>query len=223
MKSSSNHSRRRQPPPIVHKTLAVVSGLAVVILAVFSPIYVGASEQSTYGSGGYGNCLYGTCPLTVTSTASLAVDVMPTAGGVCTIASQDVDVLTDNTSGFTLSATTTTTTTAMVSGGDQLPASGGTAASPVTLANNTWGYRVDSSTIGTFGTGPTSAQTNAAAPSVTFAGMPASNGTPATLRSTATTANPAVTTKVWYGSCANITQPPGSYSVSVLYTAVLNN
>lgn len=223
MKKHSFHSRQRQFLPTVHRTLAVISGLTVIVLAVFSPIYVGASEQSTYGSGGYGNCLYGTCPLTVTSTASLAVNVMPTAGGVCTIASQDVSVQTDNTSGFVLSATTTTTATAMVSGSDQLPASSGTAASPVTLANNTWGYRVDSSTIGAFGAGPTSAQTNAAAPSVTFAGMPASSGTPATLRNTSTTANPAVTTKVWYGSCANISQPPGDYAVSVLYTAVLNN
>lgn len=223
MKKLSLHSRLLPFLPTVHRTLAIVSGLAVVLLAVFSPVYAGASEQSTYGSGGYGNCLYGTCPLTVTSTASLAVNVMPTAGGVCTIASQDVSVQTDNTSGFVLSATTTTTTTAMISGSDQLPASSGTAASPVTLANNTWGYRVDSATIGTFGAGPTSAQTNSTAPSVKFAGMPASNGTPATLATTSTTANPAVTTEVWYGSCANISQPPGDYAVSVLYTAVLNN
>jgi hypothetical protein len=90
---------------------------------------------------------------------------------------------------------------------------------PLAQAANAWGYRVDS--VGGFGAGPTSGQNSAAiSGTIKFAGMPA-NSSPNTLKATATTASNDTTT-VWYGVTANTTQPTGTYSDSVTYTATAN-
>ncbi len=185
--------------------------------------YANSTEESNYGDGGYGLCDYGSCLLTLTSSDTVDLSVMPNAAGLCTVQPDAVGVTTSNSSGYVLTFTTSTTSTNMVSGANTMATSSGTQSSPISLANNTWGYRVDSSTIGTFGTGPTSSQTSSSRPSVLFAGAPASNGTAATLASSNIAASPTVTTNVWYGVCASTSQPSGVYSVSVLYTAVAND
>ncbi len=87
------------------------------------------------------------------------------------------------------------------------------------MSVNTWGYRVDG--IGGFGAGPTSAQSSAAiSGSIKFAAVPAT-GSPNTIKTTTGTAS-SDTTSVWYGIAANTTQPNGTYTNSVTYTATAN-
>lgn len=193
--------------------------LAILVMLPISTV-ADTTDTTTYGSGNYGNCNYGACSITLSSNGAVSVDVTPTGSGSCTIQKDDVSVLTDNSTGYTLQITTSTTATAMTSGGNSVATSSGTPASPMTLANNTWGYRVDS-TFG-FGSGPTSAQSNVTTPSLTFSGVPASNQTPNTLVNASSAADPAVDTPVWYGLCANSTQASGTYTVQVTYTAVTN-
>ena len=113
------------------------------------------------------------------------------------------------------------TTTHLVSGGNSVATSSGTQASPVNLAVNTWGYRVDS--LSGFGAGPTTAQTNQPTSSYSFAGIPASDQTAHTLKTTSAPADPAETTAVWYGVRIDTTKPSGTYTDLVTYTAVTNN
>ena len=131
-----------------------------------------------------------------------------------------MSILTDNTNGYSLTATTSGTNTALVSGGNSINASSGTFGSPVALSLSSWGYRVDG--LGSFGAGPTTAQSNVSPSSTTFAGMPASNQTPITLANTSSPADPAQITTVWYGVCANLSSSNGTYSTQVVYTAATN-
>jgi len=153
-----------------------------------------------------------------TSNGTVAANVTPTGGGAQTIASDTLTVSTNDTLGYTLQIADTDATTTLVSGGNTIPASAGSQASPIAQAVNTWGYRVDG--VGGFGAGPTSGQNSAAIGSVTFAGMPASSS-PNTIKTTSTTASNDTTT-VWYGVAENTSQPTGTYSDSVTYTATAN-
>jgi hypothetical protein len=182
-----------------------------------------AAADSTYGSGLYGSCQYGGCSITVSSNGTVNLDVSPVAGGNCTVQSDSVGVLTDNSNGYVLSVTDSTTNTNLVNGSNTISASSGTYGSPSALATNSWGYRVDG--LGSFGSGPTTAQSNVTASSIsslTFAAMAASNQTPVQLADTSAPADPAQTTNVWYGVCADQTQPNGTYSTQVTYTAITN-
>jgi len=116
--------------------------------------------------------------------------------------------------------TTSTTNNAMQGASTSLASSTGTPSAPTTLAVNTWGYRVDG--LASFGAGPTTAQSSGSVPSVTFAGVPASNQSSTQVAYSASPANPAQDTKVWYGICANSSIPAATYSVTVVYTAVTN-
>ena len=173
----------------------------------------------TYGAGTYGTCQYGTCSISITSSAAVNLVVNPVPCSVrCTVASNQVDVSTEASTGFTLTQSSTTAQTALGdAGGATIPIVGGTVGAPVALAANQWGFRVDS---GAFGTGPTSAVSDSTIPSLTFASIGAST-TPALVATTAAAATPA-TTMVWYGLCADMQQPAGSYTGSILYTAVTN-
>jgi hypothetical protein len=195
--------------------------LLVVTASLISCMSVAA--DSTYGSGLYGSCQYGGCSITVSSDGTVNLDVSPVAGGNCTVQSDSVGVLTDNSNGYVLSVTDSTTNTNLVNGSNTISASSGTYASPASLTTNSWGYRVDG--LGSFGSGPTTAQSNTSASSIsslTFAGMAASNQTPVQLANTSSPADPAQTTTVWYGVCADQTQPNGTYSTQVTYTAITN-
>ncbi len=198
---------------------------AIIAILCWIPLYVvtvaaDTTDTSTYGSGSYGDCNYGSCTLTLATGGTVNLNVTPTGSGLCTVQSNAVTVTTDDPNGYTTNFKTTTTTTALTSGSDTIAASSANESSPATLAMNTWGYRVDS-TSG-FGAGPTSSQTNGSVPSVTFAGVPASNQSSDLIKSSSSAANPGVTTDVWYGVCANSTIVPGTYTVQVTYTAVTN-
>jgi len=182
--------------------------------------YADTTDSSVYGSGSFGDCDYGTCTITLTDTGTPTLTVVPTPAGVCSVQSDTVSVLTDSTTGYSLTMTTSTTNNAMQGASTSLASSTGTPSVPTTLAVNTWGYRVDG--LASFGAGPTTAQSSGSVPSVTFAGVPASNQSSTQVAYSASPANPAQDTKVWYGICANSSIPAATYSVTVVYTAVTN-
>lgn len=199
-------------------------GLLIVIglsLLVAEPLLGGNSSALPYGSGTYGSCQYDTCSLSLSTSGTVSVSATPTVSGVYSTQSDSVLVGTHASTGYTLTMKDSDTSTDLVSGGDTVARSAGTQASPITLALNTWGYRVDG--LSGFGAGPTSAQTNSASSSYTFAGMPASNESTHTLKVTSVAAEPAETTTVWYGVRIDHTKPSGTYTDLVTYTAVVNN
>lgn len=200
--------------------LALALAFGALALATAPSARADTTDSTVYGSGNYGSCDFGSCTITLTSGGSTTLDVAPTPSGKCTVQSDTASVLTDSTSGYSLTMTTSTTNNAMTSASGSIAAASGTAASPATLASNTWGYRVDG--LAGFGTGPTSAQSNGSTPSVTFAGVPPSNLAGTQVASSSGPANPAADTTVWYGLCADSSVPADSYSVTVTYTAVTN-
>jgi len=109
----------------------------------------------------------------------------------------------------------TTALTGDVSAGT-IPASAGTQTTPVSLAANTWGYRVDG--VGGFGAGPTSVVTNQATESHTWAGVPAS-GAANTIKTYTTGAASNDSTTVWYALNATTAVAGDNYSNTVVYTA----
>lgn len=181
--------------------------------AVAIPTAAGAATTSTTINSAIGSVIS-----VFTSNGTVTANVTPTGAGAQTIASDTLTVSTNNTLGYTLQIADSDATTTLVSGGNSIAASSGTQASPVAQSANTWGYRVDG--LGGFGAGPTSGQNSAAIGSLTFAGMPA-NSSPNTIKTTSSTASNDTTT-VWYGVAANTSQPTGTYSDTITYTATAN-
>lgn len=156
--------------------------------------------------------------ISITTSGTVNLNVTPTLAGSATSAADTVTVATNNSGGYNLTLEDVDADTDLVSGSDTIGAHAGTFASPSTLDNNSWGYRVDGA--GTFGAGPTSAQNNQANLSGTWAGV-AANGSAHTLKSTASPTSGDVTS-VWYGVKADTSNPDGTYTDTVLYTATAN-
>jgi hypothetical protein len=154
-----------------------------------------------------------------TTSGTVNVNVTPTGAGAQTIQKDTVTVSTNDSSGYTLQLEENAASTDLVSGSDTIPHSSGSQTTPVAMAANTWGYRVDG--VGGFGAGPTSAATNTAiSGTIKFAAVPDS-GSPNTLKTTSGVAS-SDTTSVWYGVAANTSQPSGTYTNVVKYTATAN-
>jgi hypothetical protein len=161
--------------------------------------------------------------ISISTATPIAIALTPTAGGVVTSASDTVTVSTNNTLGYNLGVNDADATTSLVSGANNFTASAGTKTVPVALANNTWGVAVATGTtgIGTNGFDASyTTETNAASSTTKWAGMPAS-GSPMSLKSTSSTAS-GDTTAVWYAAKANSSQPNGTYTDTVTYTATTN-
>jgi len=203
------------------------STFKTVLLATLTPllalVFVGVAAASPYGSDQYGTCQYGSCSISLSTSGTVSLPLTPVGGStICTTQADSVGVLTDASDGFTLKLADNDTNTTLVgsSHGGTFTASSGTPASPSVLTAGKWGYRVDG--LGGMGSGPTSAGTNTAPLSLTFAGVQPSSGTPDTIVTTSVAANPTVTTNVWYGVCAASTQLADTYTDVVTYTAVTN-
>jgi hypothetical protein len=183
------------------KSLFQAIGVVAAVGVIALPMYAGAATTTVSSSLGSVITLF-------TTNGTVTLNSTPTAGGVQTIASDTVTVSTNDAAGYTLKVGETTAASALTSGGNTIPAIGGTLASPIAETVNTWGYRVDSA--GGF----------AAIGAIKFAAIPAS-GSPDTIKTTSSTATND-TTSVWYGLAVNTTQPTGSYTNSVTYTAIAN-
>lgn len=193
-----------------YKKSILAFSLAALVL---SPVAAGAATTNTTISSQI-SAVIGV----FTTSGTVNVDVAPSGAGAQTIASDTVTISTNNSAGYTLKLAESTAQTALVSGSDTIPASAGTQASPVAAAVNTWGYRVDG--LGGFGAGPTSAASNQAIGVRTFAAVPAT-ASPNTLKTTSTTATNDTTT-IWYQVAADTSTPAGTYTNTVVYTAVTN-
>jgi hypothetical protein len=189
--------------------------------------FAGLSYADNYGAGNYNAGVYcggsNTCGISLSTSGTVSLNITPVGGStICTDSSDSAAVTTDSGAGYTLTLGDGDTNTNLVGGshGGTIAASSGTVGSPAVLTANKWGYRVDG--LGGFGSGPTTSGTNTAPLSLTFAGVQSSANTPDTIASSSAPADPAVTTTVWYGACANTTLPTDTYSDSVTYTAVVN-
>lgn len=188
--------------------LVLVGGLLVSFVSV--------SADSTYGSGLYGSCQYGSCGITVSS-SNVSLNLAPVPGGSCSVQEDIVSVLTDNSDGYTLTANTLGPNTALISGSNTINASTATYGSPAVLSTNSWGYNLSSFPGSSF-TGPLNNVSYSSLSGYYFAGMPGVSS-PVTLTNTSSPADPAQNTDVWYGACVDVTQPIGTYTTQVTYTA----
>jgi hypothetical protein len=200
------------------KVATLVSAVALVTVAS-SPII--ASAASNTANTTINASVADVISITTGGTVSLSLT--PTAGGVVSSASDTVTVNTNRSTGYNLSVADSDATTSLTSGGNNFTAHTGTKTAPTALANNTWGFAVASNTtgIGTNGFDATySAESNATSSTTKWAGMPAS-GSPVMLKTTAATATNDTTT-VWYAAKATSSQPGGTYTDTVTYTATTN-
>lgn len=195
------------------KTIVVGSLAAAVVLGgVFIPTSYAATANTTI------NVAVGSA-ISISTLGSVNLDITPTSSGSASSASDTVTVSTNDTAGYTLQLADADSSDTLTSGTNTIAASTGTLAIPVTLAVNSWGFRVDSSTLA-FGAGPTTAQTNAASLTGKWAAVPVS-GSADTIKSTTAVAS-GDTTTVWYGADVDSTVPNGTYTDTVTYTATAN-
>jgi len=189
-------------------------GLLCALTLLVVPAIAEASTASTTVSSQIGSVIS-----LLTTSGTVNIDATPTGSGVQTIAKDTVTVSTNDSAGYTLKLGETSATSTLTSGSNTIAAVSGTQAAPVVETANHWGYRVDD--VGGFGSGPTTAVSNAAiSGTLKFAAIPAT-ASPDTLKATATTAAND-TTSVWYGVAVDTTAPTGTYTNSVTYTAVAN-
>lgn len=194
-------------------------GLATMIALLFLPAY---ADAGVYGAGTYGSCQYSSCAITITSGDTVAAGVTPVAtANTCTVRNDDVAVTTGWSAGYTLKINSTDSSNTLDGpGSNVINAVAASASSPAVLSNNTWGYRVDD--IAGFGSGPTSTVTNGVTPTESFASVPTSVQTPNVIASSSVAVPTPATTTVWYGVCADVSLPTGTYSDGVTYTAIVN-
>lgn len=198
------------------KTTKKISFAAAVVVAGFALTTVSASAltASTTITSTLGSVIS-----VLTTSGTVNLDVTPTGAGAQTVSSDSVQVSTNDTSGYTLQLSTTGASTPLTDASSHtIPAASGTYASPAAITNNTWGYRIDGA--GGFGAGPTSGAASTTLSSAKYAGVPASSA-PVTIKTTSGTATNDPTS-VWYTVAANTSQPNGTYTNSVTYTAVAN-
>lgn len=201
------------------KTGAVAGTLAIssfVGLAV-APLVSAATTGSTtlQASVGYTISLDSVTPATTT------LSIAPVAGGSQTTDSTAVQVTTNDSAGYTLSHYTSSAT--LANGGNTIASTSGTWTTPVSLANNTWGYAVPSGTTGlTPGSNGFDASysviSNQTSSAAKYAAMPTSS---TAVRATSAAATADVTT-FWFSAKIDNTKPSGNYTATINYSVVGN-
>jgi len=168
--------------------------LAAVITILFAAQTVHASP---FGQGVFGaNVPFGSATsLTINLGSDVTIALSPSGATYAGTGSHTITVTSTDVVGYYLYAHTTSTTN-MASGSATIPASGNSSDAP--LATNTWGYNTTGST------------TN-------FSGMPA---TSVLIKHGSGPFTGGDATTVTYGALVDNTQPAGTYSVAVTYTAV---
>lgn len=201
------------------KLAGIFGGAAVLFSTLTAPAFA-----TTYGTGTYGACNYNTgtgCSISVSTDGPVSLSVTPDSIGRCTVRSNVVTVTTGNPTGYTLTLENLSSDSWLSGSGGAIGSTGATSASPQPLPTNTWGYRVDGA--GGFGGGPTAASTSVPVPlSQTYARVPNSTQPPDVIAASPASASSGAATSVWYGVCANAGVRSGSYSATLLYTAVAN-
>jgi hypothetical protein len=197
---------------IFYKRATLTVGAFTAIAGItMMPLVASADTKSTTINANIGSTI------SLTTSGTVTLNVTPVTGGAQTSASDTVSVSSNNATGYTLTLADGDATTTLTKGSDTIAAHAGTQTTPTPLANNSWGYHVDS--VGGFGTGG-AAESNVTSSTIKYAGVPAS-GSANTLKTTATTASNDTTT-VWYGVKADTSKPNGTYTDTVTYTATTN-
>lgn len=155
--------------------------------------------------------------ITINAAAAVTINLTPTAQSRTSSTSHQVSVSTNADTGYSLTLSMLDTQTSLRSGTHSVAATSGSFAAPAALGLNTWGYRVPGA--GGFGAGG-GIETNVASSNYTWAGVPGSN-TPIMINSTATAVQNSLTT-IWYAMRADTQKASGSYSGTVVYTAITN-
>lgn len=203
---------------VKHK--AKIAAWAVVAIAIATaPVTASAASQTANTTiNATVNAV-----ISMTTSSPVSLNLTPSGSGVVSSASDTVTVSTNNSLGYNLTVADNDATTNLVSGADNFTATTGTKTAPIALTNGTWGFAVATGTtgIGTNGFDTTySVESNNTTSTSKWAGMPAS-GSPMLLKSTSAVASNDTTT-VWYAAKAAVTQPTGTYSDTVTYTATTN-
>ena len=172
---------------------------------------VNAIGQSDWSSTASARVLY----ITLTAPSSVSINVTATGGTRMSSASQNAIVSTNSVAGYQLTLGSASTDRNLVNGSYSISPSTGTQTAPVVLANSSWGYRVPG--IGGFGSG-SGIESNTTTSSYTWSGIPTTSS-PNIIR-TQTTATTDQSTTVWYGVSITTSQPSGTYTGTVTYTAV---
>lgn len=159
--------------------------------------------------------------ISISSLGTVNLNVMPASGGAQTSASDTVTVSTNNLNGYKLTLKDADATLTLTNGGNTIAASSNTMAGATTLANNTWGFAVASTTPGVAANAFDSSYavfSNQNSHASKWAGITA---TDQQIKSTNALAS-GDTTSVWYSIKADSTKPSGTYSDVVTYTATTN-
>jgi hypothetical protein len=151
---------------------------------------------SPYGVGVYGaNVPYGgQTNLTIATNGNVSIPITPSDSGTTATGSSQVTVTSSDVVGYTLYIRASTSAS-LVNGGNTIPASANV--SPGTLAVNTWGYNTDASSNYT---------------GITLSDVLIRTGTGPYTSGDVTT--------VTYGIKLDNSKPAGSYTSTVVYTAV---
>ena len=145
-----------------------------------------------------------------TNTNNLSLSILPTPDGTLSTGEVDVDISTNNFTGYTLSMSTTTDNTALThtNGTNSINSTSSPVSAPTALSSNTWGWY------------PSSLATNPGGSNYQFAAIP-SLSSAYTLKSTDAMSTNDETT-VSFGIMADTSIPAGSYSNTITFTAITN-
>jgi hypothetical protein len=175
----------------------ILSVLSVIAIVCLSLIFDGAVDAAPYGAGIYNaNVPYGgQTQLTISTSGNVALSLTPSDSGTLASASGTVTVISTDVVGYKLYVRSLTSTSMVKTGGATIPASAN--GSPAALAVNTWGYNLDGSS--------------------NYTGMTLSD---VLIRSATQPYTSGDITTVTYGVRVDNTTGAGSYTNSVIYTAV---
>ena len=201
---------RKVNKPTILKLIVSAVALAGLLVVPAGTIYAVSDSDTTVV-----NALIGSS-ISISTSSTVNVSVTPVSGGSQSSALDTVTVATNNDSGYALTMEDSDADTDLVNGGNTIAAHTGTYGTPTVLANNSWGYAFAG---GNFDVSY-SALNNVTSSGSLWAGMPAS-GAPVTLKTTATTTS-GDATEVWYSVKADTTNPNGTYTDTVSYTATTN-
>lgn len=203
----------------VKQKAKIAAWAAVVATVAAAPISVAAVSQSSTT-----NISADVQPvISISSGPTVSLSLTPTGGGVISSTSNAVTVSTNKANGYTLAIKDSDATTTLADGANNFTTNGSPTAADA-LANGEWGWAVPSATTGVGVTGldaSYSALNSSTTVTSTWAGVNATAGANVNIKTTSTTASSDVTT-VWFAARAAVTQPTGTYTGAVTYTATTN-
>lgn len=152
--------------------------------------------------------------------------ITPTSAGRMSAATDSLAVTSNDSAGYKVTIQMTGSTNTLNSGGNSIAAAIGTTTTPAVLSANSWGFCVPSNSgngsyTTVFGTCDGSLS-SAAISSNTYAAVPKSTDTPFILFNTASSSVGNYNTVVTFAAAVDNSTPSGTYTGTVVFTAVTN-